>query len=184
MNADKTRSSLIGAHPCSSVDQDYSCEVWSPFNSSGRRAPRKQAVILPNVQVPLQLAGPFFRFPPRALLLFVFGDESAEPGDEGFNARFQALVSGAGLLGELLNARLQVAVRLAELYQFAADFAEFEADFVDLALGVAPEGFVFFAVFVAFFRDSGGEVLDAFEAFFDGHRLWHSLSSLSHLCRS
>src|ERR1039457_7516555 len=117
MNADKTRSSLIGAHPCSSVDQEYSCEVWSHVNSSGRRAPRKQAVILPNLQVPLQLAGPFFRFRPRASLLFVFGDESAEPGDEGFNARFQALVSGRGPLGGCLNARSQGAAASARWHR-------------------------------------------------------------------
>jgi hypothetical protein len=53
-------------------------------------------------------------------------------------------------------------VGFAELYQSGADF-------VKLALCVAPEGLVFLAVFAAFLDDSGGEVFDAFEPFFCGH---------------
>jgi hypothetical protein len=86
---------------------------------------------------------------------------------------FQQLVGGAGLLRELcdgvaglfrelLDAFLQAAIGLAELYQPGAEL-------VELALGVAPEASVFLPVLSALLGDSGGEVLDSIEPFFGGH---------------
>ncbi|MGC9946993.1 MAG: hypothetical protein ABSF64_11555 [Bryobacteraceae bacterium] len=42
-----------------------------------------------------------------------------------------------------------------------------------MTLCVAPEGAEFLAVFAALLGKAGGYVLDAFEAFFDGHRFLH-----------
>jgi hypothetical protein len=41
-----------------------------------------------------------------------------------------------------------------------------------LPLGIAPEAAEFLAVFAAFFRKPGGDVFDAFESLFDGHRFY------------
>lgn len=72
-----------------------------------------------------------------------------------FHACAKALVGGAGFLGDLGDAVAQV--------------GDLSGEVVELALCVAPQAAVLFAVFAPLFGDADGNVFDAFEAFVGGH---------------
>ncbi len=98
----------------------------------------------------------------RVTLADVLADRRYEGGNAGIGglAEFsepQGCLAGFGgercdLVGHLLDAEPRI-----------------HSQFVYVAFGVAPEGFILLAIFAAFFCDAGSQVLDAFETFFGSH---------------
>jgi len=82
--------------------------------------------------------------------------------------------------GSLVDSGFQHAVNFAELHQLGSHFAQPHSQFVQLALRVPPENLLLFSVLAPFLSDSGGQVLDAIQAFFRRHSAI-SLCRLSHL---
>jgi hypothetical protein len=86
------------------------------------------------------------------------GGQGGDAGVRGFSQGAELAAGFAVLFGNLLDTLFEASVGLAEFFGVLEDAG---ADFVDLALGVAPEGLVLFAVVGALFGDSGGYALDS-----------------------
>jgi hypothetical protein len=90
----------------------------------------------------------------------------AERRNEVGNALLQSLIRGASFIGMLLDSVFQALVCGPG---FFGEVPYAEAQFSDLALGVAPQSPGLFAVLAALLNDAGGDVFDAVEAFVAGH---------------
>jgi hypothetical protein len=91
-----------------------------------------------------------------------------EGADSG-NEFIEALIGGAILCRKLAGLLGKVPDGDAEFGDIASILNRGAGKLIQLALGVTPEGLIFFAIFATLFGEGGGNVLDAIEAFVVSH---------------
>ena len=99
----------------------------------------------------------------------VLADRRDERGDSSVSGFAEFAKSLAGFTpfgGKRGYAFLKAGVRCGKLF---GRLIEAGAQLVEVALRIAPERFIFLAVFAPFFSDAGRYMFDSFEAFLGSH---------------